>query len=92
MKKFNEEKFKTYLKNRNKPNITTKDLVYDNIKVKNVPVILQENGSNEFTLQFGTTSKIYKLLLFNNNQKKTIDFNQLETIEKEYVQSHMEKK
>lgn len=78
MNKFDEKKFKEYLKNRKAPKLTPKDIIVQGVKIKNVPVIIHEEGSFEFTIPFGSASKIYKLLAINKITKKLkeIDYQQ----------------
>lgn len=75
MKMIDEEKFKQYLENRKLPNVIQKDLIYNGITVKNVPVIVHQEGSVEFSIGFNTCDEIYEMLLKNNNKKDVLDFN-----------------
>lgn len=74
MVEFDKKKFKKYIDNRKSPTKTPKDLVYDGITIKNVPVIMQEEGSHEFTIPFDTLPTIYKLLAINNGKQKIIEY------------------
>lgn len=75
MIEFDKQALKEYLAHRKTPTKTPKDLVYNGITIKNVPVIVHKEGSVEFSISFNTCDEIYNMLLKNNNEKDVLDFN-----------------
>lgn len=67
MKTLDKVKFQQFLNMREVPETTLKNIDFNGVKIKNVPVIMQKTGSVEFTMPMGTTSKIYNLLANNKN-------------------------